>query len=359
MPLLGKQRNFASVLAILVLFCFTATRSNAQAALLMEEPYGFFGALNPTGHTALYFQRICAETPTHLRPCGPGEFGSVIARYQGIAGYDWIAIPLIPYLYSIESSANVPERVNKDVVMRLRDRYREKYLMSLGDDLHRGGLLRGGWSELIGVAYERRIFAFRFNTTAGQDYALMERLNADPNESHFQLLFQNCADFVRIQLNAYFPSKFHRSFFPDAGMTTPKQVAHKLVRYGHKHPSLNLTVFVIPQIPGYRRHSSRNKNISESLVTTAYAVPIAIANPYIAGALVVDYLVRGRYRFIPKNPRVLEPKTMILLTEQTPAVENPTNLPPATISASQTTFSAPTLTELPAGSNEGASTYEY
>ena len=35
----------------------------AQAALLMEEPYGFFGTLNPTGHNAIYFERVCAETP--------------------------------------------------------------------------------------------------------------------------------------------------------------------------------------------------------------------------------------------------------------------------------------------------------
>ena len=45
--------------------------AKAQAALLMEEPYGFFGALNPTGHNAIYFQRICAETPVKLRRCGP------------------------------------------------------------------------------------------------------------------------------------------------------------------------------------------------------------------------------------------------------------------------------------------------
>ena len=76
--------------------------AHAQAALLMEEPYGFFGTLNPTGHNAIYFERICAETPVKLRRCRPGELGAVIARYQGIAGYDWVAIPLIPYLYSVE-----------------------------------------------------------------------------------------------------------------------------------------------------------------------------------------------------------------------------------------------------------------
>ena len=59
-------------------------------------------------------------------------------------------------------------------------------------------------------------------------------------------------------------------------MTTPKQITYKLVRYARKHPETQLTVFEIPQIPGYRRASHSNKGIDESFVTTVYAVPIAL-----------------------------------------------------------------------------------
>ena len=69
-------------------------------------------------------------------------------------------------------------------------------------------------------------------------------------------------------------------------MTTPKQITYKLVRYAKKHPETQLAVFEIPQVPGYRRLSRSNKSISESLITTGYAVPIAILNPYLAGGLV-------------------------------------------------------------------------
>ena len=106
-------------------------------------------------------------------------------------------------------------------------------------------------------------------------------------------------------LNDYFPRTFRRSIFPDAGMTTPKQITYKLVRYARKHPRRQLTVFEIPQIPGYRHESHSIKGIDESFVTTVYAIPIAIANPYLAGGLFVDYLVRGRYHLIPKDPQVL------------------------------------------------------
>ena len=213
---------------------------NAQAALLMEEPYGFFGAINPTGHTAIYFERICADTPVKLRRCEPGELGAVISRYQGMAGYDWVAIPLVPYLYSVEDPSAVPARVDRDVVAKLRNRYHEMHLVSLGESLLAGNLLRGGWTELVGVAYERRTFAFRFETTPAQDDALIEQLNSGDNRSHFQMLYNNCADFARVVLNIYFPRAFRRSIFPDAGMTTPKQIAYKLKRYARKHPEIGV-----------------------------------------------------------------------------------------------------------------------
>lgn len=299
-----------------------AGRSHAQAALLMEEPYGFFGTVNPTGHTAIYFAHICAETPTKLRRCEPGEMGAVISRYSDVGGYDWVAIPLIPYLYSVENIAEVPEHVNKQTVNRLREQYHEAHLLGLGAKVPRGGFFHGGWSELIGVSYERRMYAFRFNTTPAQDDAFIARMNDRKNRSHFQLLFNNCSDFSRGVLNQYFPRTFRRSFFPDAGMTTPKQITYKLKRYAKKHPEAELSIFEIPQVPGYRRLSRSNKSISESLITTGYAVPIAILNPYLAGGLFVDYVVRGRYHLIPKDPERLTPETLEALTWPGAPAEN-------------------------------------
>ncbi len=255
-------------------------------------------------------------TPVELRRCHAYEMGSVISRYEGIDGYDWIAIPLIPYLYSVENAADVPAHVDHDHVARMRDLYREQHLQELGRDLQPGSFLHSGWTQLVGAAYERRIYAFRFQTTPEQDDDLIARMNADPNSTQFDLLFNNCADFARVILNDYFPRAFRRSIFPDAGVTTPKQIAYKLVRYAHKHPEAQLTVFEIPQIPGYRRQSRSVKNIDESFVTTVYAIPIAIFNPYLAGGLFVDYLVRGRYHIIPKHPEILGPDNLSALTVQ-------------------------------------------
>jgi hypothetical protein len=302
------------VCAALANLAFAAPRTHAQAALLMEEPYGFFGTLNPTGHNAIYFEHICAETPVKLRRCEADEPGAVIARYEGIAGYDWIAIPLIPYLYAVEDMSDVPDQVDRTAVARMRDRYHEAHLLTLGQNLPPGSLLRGGWTELVGVAYERRIYAFSFDTTDAQDEAFIASMNDGPNRSHFDLLYNNCSDFARVALNSYFPRTFRRSLFPDAGMTTPKQLAWKLECYTRKHPDVHLAIYEIPQVPGYRHHSHSNKSVAESLATTIYAVPIALVNPYLAVALFLDYLVRGHHRLIPGQPEILDPAHLSRLT---------------------------------------------
>ncbi len=299
----------ALCLAVLLLVC---AQGHAQAALLMEEPYGFFGALNPTGHDAVYFARICAETPIELRRCAAGEPGSVFTRYQGIAGYDWVAMPLIAYLYSVEDPSAVPDHVDRKTVTRLREQYHEAHLLSLGSNLPEGGTFQRGWNQLVGVAYDRRMYAFRFATTEEQDNSLIAKMNSGANHSHYSLLFWNCADFSSAILNFYFPHTFRRSPIPDAGITTPMQVTNELVRYARRHPEIDLSVLAIPQVPGYRGHSRPNKGIVQSLVVRGYFIPLAVMCPACAGAVLADWLAWGRY------PLRLEPALTLAPVDMTP-----------------------------------------
>lgn len=301
-PTAGKLLAMAAV----VILSLTARCVNAQAALLLEQPYGVFGTLNPTGHAAIYLEHICAETPVQLRPCRSDELGSVISRYKGLDRYDWVAIPLIPYLYSVDHQDQVPKQVDQETVNRLREHYKEARLGDWGRDLPKGNFFYGGWTELVGTAYDRRTYAFRFDTTREQDEKLIANFNALPNHSHFNLLFNNCADFDRLILKEYFPGKFNRTVFPDAGITTPKRLAYGLVQYAKKHPEVQLTVLEIPQVPGYRHESRADRGVTESIVTNGYVIPIVILNPYVAGGLLVDYLARGRYHLIPKNPPTID-----------------------------------------------------
>ena len=296
-------------------------RARAQAAILMEELFGFFGLLNPTGHNAIFFERICAETLVRLRRCAPGELGAVIARYEGIADYDWVAIPLLPYLYSVESISEIPARTDRNTVTSLRDKYHDARLLSLGANVRKGGDLKRGWSQFVGVAYERRVYAFRFETTESQEDALIAWLNTEANRSHFNLFYRNCADFTGTILNRFFPNAFRRSVLPDAGITTPKQITYKLVRYAGKHPEIHLRAFTIPQVPGYRSRSKRNQSIARSLVTRGYVLVLAVISPYLAGAVLTDCLVWGRFPVSVKNAEVLTPQNMDLLTRSDLALQ--------------------------------------
>src|SRR4029077_1455079 len=113
-------------LVVLVTLC--SALAGASATLLLEEPYGTMGFFTATGHAAVYLSGICAETPVVVRRCAPGETGVVISRYDGVSGYDWVAIPLIPYLYAVERPEDVPLFADARMALFLRDRYRRRYL---------------------------------------------------------------------------------------------------------------------------------------------------------------------------------------------------------------------------------------
>jgi hypothetical protein len=272
----------------------------------MEEPYGEFGAVNPTGHAAVYFNHICADSPTSLRPCHDGEYGVVISRYHKIDGYDWLAIPLVPYLYAVDSLADVPPTVDKEQVEALRDAYRKKHLLDLAPDNRHGGSPRGEWTELVGSSYDRTIHGFQVDSTPAQDQRFITTYNDRRNVGHFNLLFHNCADFSRVVLDIYLPHAIHRNFIADVGLMTPKQVARSLVAYGKKHPELDMTAFVIPQVPGSIRRSHPVDGVAESLVKSKkYLLPMVFLAPEVTGGVAVAYLVDGRMK-LPKSTPVFD-----------------------------------------------------
>jgi hypothetical protein len=298
---------FGFALAILA-----PARGRAQGALLLQDADGIAAFVSPVGHDALYFARICAASLTKLRRCRPGELGVVISRYRAMSGHDWLAIPVIPYLYSVDDPSEVPDHADDEIVERLRTTYHDAHLISLGNVAEKRGM-GPGWNQLVGAAYERRIYAFRFETTPQQDDAFIARMNAEANRSHFNMLFRNCADFSAGVLDFYFPGAFRRHIVPDGGLVTPRQVAYSLVRYGRKHSEVGLTVLQIPLVPGYHHKSRLGMTVTESMIATGYVVPIAFLSPYAGGVLVADCLMWGREPLPVKHAEVVTPQTMDLL----------------------------------------------
>ena len=286
----GRSRGFWSLCATL-LFCLGGiSRAHAGATLLLEEPYSYDGAFAGTGHVAVYLNHVCASSPVILRLCGEGESGVVLSRYDGIAGYDWVAIPLIPYLYAVERRDAIPLFADARLVAFLRDQYRRDNLKLLAPDRPDGGMPEGNWYEMVGSSYDRTIYGFEIDTSPEQDALLVKKLNAGPNRERYQFMKRNCADFVREVINFYYPHALHRSVIGDLGVTTPKQIAKMLAKYSRHHPELHSAVFVVPQVPGAVRRSKPVHGVLESVVAAKkYMLPVVVLNPYIGGGLLVGY----------------------------------------------------------------------
>ena len=273
-----------------------ATELYADAALLLQQPHSAFGSFNPTGHVAVYLPRVCAASPTELRRCNAGEKGAVISRYAGIAGYDWIAIPLMPYLYAVENPDQVPAAVDREAVALLRDGYRRTHLRAIVPDTQDGLAPKGDWTQLVGAAYDRKIYGFVFETGEAADSALIEWLNARPNKKRFNIFFENCADFSKDIINFYYPKAVRRSILADAGITTPKQIAKSLVQFHQRRPEMPFSAFVIAQVEGNLKRSKSVRGVFESLLRSKkYAVPLAVVYPWAAVGGTVAYIIGGRF----------------------------------------------------------------
>lgn len=286
--------------AIFAVACWPS-RLCAQAALLLEEPYSYDGTFAGTGHTAIYLSRVCAESPTQLRRCRPGESGIVISRYHGIAGRDWLAIPLIEYLYAVKQPDQVPLYAEAKLVALLRQQYLDS--LPLPAEKQLGEEPR---YQLAGSAYDRTIYGFRFATTADQDDALIASLNSQPNVERYQLLKRNCADFVKQIVNFYYPHAVHRSVIADLGVTTPKQAAKSLVHTARHRHEMQLTTFIIPQVPGPKRSKPVHGVIESLVLAKKYVTPVLLFHPLVVGTVEAAYW--AGWRFDPsKGADVFDP----------------------------------------------------
>ena len=300
------RRAISAFATLVVAIIGFVPKAGASATLLLEEPYGKLGFFSSTGHSAVYLSGVCAETPLVLRRCAAGEMGIVLSRYNGVGGHDWIAIPLVPYLYAVENPEDVPLFADAKMVDFLRDRYRRKYLEDVAPDLPSGDTPGGNWYELVGSSYDRTIYGFEIETTSEQDAALIRKYNSSPNRSHFHTVSRNCADFVKEVINFYQPRALHRSFVADIGVTTPKQMAKTLVKFSTRHPELRLSRTIIPQVPGSMARSTAVHGVVESFFKSKkYIVPSAVVSPIFAGCVAAVFVGSGSGRFDPSRDAMI------------------------------------------------------
>jgi hypothetical protein len=282
------------ILFTVIVVAFSHSLLHAQATLFLEEPYSLDGTFAGTGHSAVYLSRVCAASPVRLRRCAPGELGAVISRYHGIAGRDWIAIPLIPYLYAVEKPSDIPLVADPRLVAFLRHQYLP-HLKQIANANSEDGEPVGPWYELVGSAYDRSLYGFQIATTPQEDDALIRKLNSSPNREAYSLFRRNCADFSKQIINFYYPRSTHRSVIADLGVTTPKQVAKTLVHYSKHHPRTEMTSFIIPQVPGTKRSRPVHGVLESVLFSKKYMALLFFLHPLAVGGVETAYLAKWHF----------------------------------------------------------------
>jgi hypothetical protein len=221
----------------------------------------------------------------------------VVSRYPGLkkgaAGQlDWLAMPVGPYLYAVDRAEDVPPSMTADDFSRLQAKYWSEHEGSFGGDP--GSEAR---TALVGEAYRRRIVMVRVHTTEAQDLRLMDWLNGRANVSHYTLFYPNCADFTGDVLAELFPRGFHRSYFFDAGMMTPRENLADLHRYARRHKELGWEVLVVPQVPGAIKRSGHLRGVTEAyLKSWWFLLPLDVLDPVELGTVTVSGLLDHRYR---------------------------------------------------------------
>jgi hypothetical protein len=285
---------------VLLLSGFACSPVRADVGVLLNESLDTsFARISGTGHSAIYFSRICPDSPVKLRLCRPDEHGSVISNYTTLGEdqpFEWNVVSLPMFLYGVEDPENRPLFGSEKIKHALEERYREKFLSGYCESSSCRTSNKAEWREMVAATLSRSIFMFVVDTTREQDLALIAEFNSLPNKNHFNGVTRNCAEFSRRILNTYFPHSARADYLNDLGLITPKAIARSFDRFGEHHPEAHLRVLHFAQLPGTIKRSSECRNATEQLYRSKkLLVPMILFADHELPFVAASYLLTGRF----------------------------------------------------------------
>ncbi len=285
---------------VLAFVCLAASPAYGDVGVLLNESLDTsFARISGSGHSAVYFSRICAESPVKLRLCRPEEQGSVMSNYTTLGEdqpFEWNVVPLSVYLYGVEDPQNRPLFGSQKIKHALEERYRNNFLAGFCDSPTCRTSNKAEWREMVGATLERSIYIFIVETSVEQDRALISEFNSLPNQNHFNGVTQNCATFTRRIINTYYPHATRADYLNDFGLITPKAIARSFTRFGERHPEAHLRVLHFAQLPGTIKRSTECRNGTEQLYhSKKLLVPMVLFAPHELPFMAASYLLTGRF----------------------------------------------------------------
>jgi hypothetical protein len=287
---------------VLVLFfvCLVPSSAHADVGVLLNESLDTsFARISGSGHSAVFFSRICAESPVKLRLCRPDEQGSVMSNYTTLGEdqpFEWNIVPLSVYLYGVEDPLNRPLFGSQKIKHALEERYRTKFLAGYCDNPTCRTSGKAEWREMVGATLERSIYIFVVETSVEQDRALIAEFNSLPNQNHFNGITKNCATFSRRVINTYYPHAARADYLNDFGLITPKAIARSFTHFAERHPEAHLRVLHFAQLPGTIKRSTECRNGTEQLYhSKKLLVPMILFADHELPFMAASYLLTGRF----------------------------------------------------------------
>ena len=289
-----------SIAVALFVTLLASARARADVGVILNDSLDTSVArITGSGHSAVYFSRICPASPVKLRLCKPGEQGSVMSNYTTLGEdepFEWNIVPLNIYIYGVSNPANQPLFASPKIKGALEEAYRQKVLADYceGRTCQTSG--KAEWREMVSAESERTFYILIASTTVAQDQKLIDEFNSMPNVNHFNGMTRNCADFTKHVIDTYFPHAAHRDFINDFGMTSPKAVARSFAHYADRHPEMHYRVVHFAQLPGTIKRSSECRSGTEQLYhSKKLLVPMAIFAPHELAIVTGSYFLTGRF----------------------------------------------------------------
>ncbi|MGH9746068.1 MAG: hypothetical protein ACRD59_08170 [Candidatus Acidiferrales bacterium] len=292
---LGYLFSLATLLA-----CLTCRQAYGDVGVILNETLDESVArVTGSGHTAVYFSRICPESPVKLRLCGPGENGSVMSNYINLGEderYEWNIASFNLYVYGVEDTSYRAVFGTQKIKNLLEEKYRDEALAAYCTGKNCLTSDKAEWREMVGASMSRSMYIFVVETSVQQDLELIAKFNALPNENHFSGFTRNCADFTKGVINTYFPHSAHRDVINDFGMTSPKAVARTFSQYAKEHPESHFRVMHFSQLPGTIKRSTEPHSGTEQLYhSKKLLIPMVIFAQHELPVAAAAYLITGRF----------------------------------------------------------------
>lgn len=286
-------------LLIIITIVLAPATARADVTFLLLESLGVAGEFTGSGHTAIYLSNICSDDGISLRPCRETEAGAVISSYPNFGNnstYEWMAVPLLSYLYGVQNPDEIPIYANGEIRNLLREEYRKKHLNAIIPAAPDGTMPEGSWRTMLTAGFNRDVYGFTVHTSADEDIKFLREVSSKANNGKFSSFTNNCADFARKTINRYFPGAARRDWINDFGITTPKAVARSFFNYAKDNPERQLSINRFPQIAGPIARSFDNRNFTEmAYKSKKYLIPSIVFKTSLVAIFSGTYLLTGRF----------------------------------------------------------------